>query len=97
MQRDTTWYDNAEEGTTKYVLATKADLLGLETIVNNSTTEVYSTEQFSGKTIYLGADLTMNDMTVSEMKDAIEDEAITDLLLLTPIGKSVAFEGNLMD
>ena len=89
---DTTWYDNAEEGTTKYVLATKADLLGLSTIVNDSTGK-YSTEQFGGKTIYLGADLTMNDMTASEMKDAIEDEAITDPLLLTPIGKSVAFEG----
>ncbi len=50
---DTTWYD---ESATEYHLQDAADLYGFGTLVNAG----YATNDFSGKTVYLDADINMN-------------------------------------
>lgn len=95
---DTSWYDEfAEEDT--FVISTAADLYGLAKIVNDTTTELYKNEQFSGKTIKLGADITINTsaLTPDEYEDAEEgvwDAVIASAHKWTPIGtNSYRFEG----
>lgn len=49
----TLWYTKAAEGTQEYILYSTADMFGFASLVNSGTS-------FSGKTVKLGADITMN-------------------------------------
>jgi len=60
---DTTWYTNAEAGTTEYVLATKADLYGFASLVN------VSSVNFDDKIVHLGADIVVNTIPLDPDAD----------------------------
>ena len=88
---DTSWYDGFENNRT-FVISSAADLYGLAKIVNDSTGE-YASEQFSGDTIILGSDITINTATLDPEAD---DWAMTaaGCKTWTPIGKKgSAFAG----
>ena len=97
---DTSWYDEfADEDT--FVISTAADLYGLAKIVNDTTDTVYKSEQFNGKTIKLGADITINKgKATTEKWDTTQDvdgNAVTGTeYTWTPIGDNstgIYFEG----
>ena len=80
---DTSWYKDFENNKT-FVISSAADLYGLASIVNDSTNE-----QFSGDTIILGSDITVNEGDPSEDNWATTAPKYEWI----PIGKSNAFEG----
>lgn len=83
---DTSWYKGFEDNNT-FVISSAADLYGLASIVNATDGE-YKNEQFSGDTVILGSDITINTATLDPEADA------TSYIEWTPIGKSgAAFAG----
>ena len=55
---DTTWYTEAEEGTTDFIISTSEQLAGLAEIVNGTTVTV-KRDDFTGKTITLSNDINL--------------------------------------
>ncbi len=76
---DVSWYNDSKD---TYVISSPAELYGLVYIVNKES------ETFANKTIYVAADITINDMTVDEMKTALSDENIADPVIWNSIGIS---------
>lgn len=88
---DTSWYDGFENNRT-FVISSAADLYGLASIVNDSTGD-YKNEQFSGDTIILGSDITINTATLDPEADGW-DATGASYIPWTPIGKTgEAFNG----
>jgi len=86
---DKSWY-TAYEGTTEdeFVIATSADLYGLSVL----TADTANQQNFTNKTIYLGADIEANKgtATVDGWKSSGAGETS---YLWTPIGKAIMFNG----
>ena len=57
-EADTTWYTDAEEGTTDFIISTSEQLAGLAEIVNGTTGTV-KRDDFTGKTITLSNDINL--------------------------------------
>ena len=82
---NTDWYNN-NTGATEFTISTAAELAGLAQLVNNET------EDFNGQTIYLDADIQLNNTEDWESWN----ENTTGLNSWTPIGRSAVgtyFEG----
>ena len=73
---DIEWYDDSQN---TFVLASPAELYGFASLVNGG-------EKFKDQTVYLAADITINDMTVAEMQTALSDTGIDDPVVWTAIG-----------
>ena len=79
INADSTWYSDSEDA---FVIATSAELYGFASLVNGGNT-------FAGKTVYLVADLYMNEGKATE-----SGWSNANPYLWTPIGQGKAFSGN---
>lgn len=82
--RDTSWYNTSDS---TFTLTTRAQLYGLADIVNGAVTGV--SEDFKGKTIKLGADISLNE----NVDDYSSWDFESDALPWTPIGNANSFGG----
>ena len=87
---DTSWYKGFEDNNT-FVISSAADLYGLASIVNATDGE-YKNEQFSGDTIILGSDITINTATLDPEADGW-DATGASYIPWTPIGNDKNFQG----
>lgn len=86
---DTSWYTEFAETDSEFVIATANDLYGLAQLVNDNT------ETFAGeKTVYLGADITVNKGAKEEILAKVSDtDTENDPHVWTVIGSTNAFAG----
>lgn len=75
LNLDTCWYDESKDS---YIIHTQRELFGLASLSESGVT-------FEGKTIVLGADITINDGTVAEWKN----NSFNGLRDWTPIGTKI--------
>ena len=87
---DTSWYKGFEDNNT-FVISSAADLYGLASIVNATDGE-YKNEQFSGDTIILGSDITINTAILDPEADGW-DATGDSYIPWTPIGNDKNFQG----
>lgn len=81
--KDTTWYD---ENSDYNVIATSADLYGFA--------ELSANNNFALDTIYLGADIVVNeDTSIEWLAKAADDDNTNDAYAWTPIGGTTVFAG----
>jgi len=77
---DTTWYTATPTGTNDFVVVTSADLYGLANLVNTNK------ELFNQKTVYMGADITINNGTATVQQGFVLQNKSDTLYDWLPIG-----------